>query len=253
MKPAILPQLLELPRSAWIKLLLGLATAIGSLYLLAQIIDEILEHESQLWDQRIYGWLHYGDSESRYQLMLWITHSGAAWCMIFLSLAVIAWLYFGRHNLHAIKLFLIANLGGLLLNFLLKVILRRERPLIDPEIYAVGYSLPSGHAMAAMIFYGFIGYLLIRSQRSTLLKGLLSLVLLLFIGLIGISRIYLNAHYASDVAAGFFAGSFWLSACILALEARPWYRRHFIKEVPGELPGDHSLHQAEEQRLHQQT
>ena len=84
--------------------------------------------------------------------------------------------------------------------------------------------------MGAMIFYGFMTYLIIRSQRGLWTSTLLSAIMVLFILGIGISRIYLNAHYASDVLAGFVAGSFWLVACILALEARPFYRKYWQSE-----------------------
>src|SRR5690606_2482850 len=98
------------------------------------------------------------------------------------------------------------NIGGGLLNSFLKHSFERERPEINPGIDAIGFSFPSGHAMGAMIFYGFIGYILIRSQRRKRIKLLLSVILILFIFLIGISRVYLQAHYITDVIAGYAAG-----------------------------------------------
>lgn len=243
-------KLRQLPSSSWLKLGTGLGLSAGSLFVFAKLVSEILERETMDWDHWAYSALHTWDSPLVHNLMFWITQSGTGLSVAFLSLFVLAWLYFFRRNLHAIRLFLIANLGGGLLNILLKAFLQRDRPLIDPGIGAIGYSLPSGHAMGAMIFYGFIGYLVIRSRRQLITKILLSVALFGFILLMGMSRIYLNAHYASDVAAGFLAGCFWLTACILALEARPWYRKHFKTEpaeTPGTLPGDSEVELPSEQ------
>lgn len=233
-------QLRRLSPTSWMKLGVGLGLSAGSLLVFAKLVSEILEQETKGWDQQMYAALHTWDSPFLHKLMLWITQSGSGLSVAVMSLFILSWLYFFRHNVHAIRLFLIANVGGGLLNLLLKAVLQRDRPLIDPAIGATGYSLPSGHAMGAMIFYGFMGYLVIRSQRQLITKLVLSIVLTVFILLIGLSRIYLNAHYASDVAAGFLAGCFWLTACILALEARPWYRKHFglDEEALGTIPGD---------------
>ena len=236
-----LPLLWSLPRSTWLKLLTGLLLAMGSLFIFAEIVDEIFEQETQVWDQWAFELLHRWDPEWLAPVMFWFTKSGSAPSMLSLSLAVVLWLGLIRRNLRAITLFALASLGGLGLNLLLKYIFRRSRPLlegsIDSGLDAQGWSLPSGHAMTAMIFYGFVGYLVIRSQRRLWSKILFSAILVTFVLMIGLSRIYFNVHYLSDVIAGFAAGCFWLTACILAMEFRPWYHKHFI-EPAGHLPGD---------------
>ena len=70
-------------------------------------------------------------------------------------------------------------------------------------IDASGFSFPSGHSMISVAYYGFIAYIVshVRMKRNKrrLYVGLLMLLTLL----IGISRIYLGVHYASDVLAGY--------------------------------------------------
>lgn len=219
--------LLALPSQAWIKLGMGLALSAGVLVVFAKFVDEILELETLQSDQRIYAWVHGWDSPELHSVMLGFTRLGSGPIVVCLSLLVLFWLWFEQKSKRALTLFVVANLGGLVLNRLLKLLFRRARPLIDPAIGALGYSLPSGHAMGAMIFYGFLAYLLIRSQRRLVVKLLMGGVLAGFILMIGISRIYLQAHYASDVLAGFLAGCCWLTSCILAVEARPWYHKYF--------------------------
>ena len=89
------------------------------------------------------------------------------------------------------------------LNFLLKLLFMRDRPYELMIIDEVGYSFPSGHAMAAFGFYGFIIYLLWHFNLAKSAKIIFSVLLGVLIILIGVSRIYLGVHYASDVLAGY--------------------------------------------------
>ena len=96
------------------------------------------------------------------------------------------------------------NLGlAALTNFLLKQILQRPRPIGHRIIDESGYSLPSGHSMVSMAFYGFLIYLVYKRIENKHLKSFLIALLLVLIINIGISRIYLGVHYTSDVIAGF--------------------------------------------------
>ncbi len=226
MKKEVFTNIQKFPRQAYYQLLIGFVIAAGSLVLFSKWVNEILEKETTAFDQQAYLWFQSWQTPAVDVFMIWMTLTGAAISVIGLSVIILLWLYFFKKNTHAIKLFLISNIGGILLNNLLKIGLQRDRPSLDPGIGAIGYSLPSGHAMGAMIFYGFIAYLLLRSNQKKWLKSTGTCLSILFILAIGVSRIYLNAHFASDVLAGYIAGGFWLSACILAVEARPWYRKY---------------------------
>ena len=89
------------------------------------------------------------------------------------------------------------------LNQTFKYIFARQRPMDINLIDASGFSFPSGHSMISVAYYGFIAYIVshVRMKRNKrrLYVGLLMLLTLL----IGISRIYLGVHYASDVLAGY--------------------------------------------------
>ncbi|RKD14485.1 hypothetical protein BCY91_08420 [Pelobium manganitolerans] len=104
------------------------------------------------------------------------------------------------------------------LNVVLKNIIGRERP---PEIgrlvEAQFYSFPSGHAMSAITFYGFIIYLSAILIKKAWLKTLIIVLCLVMTVLIGFSRIYLGVHFPSDILAGYLAGFAWLMFCVLVL------------------------------------
>ncbi len=103
-----------------------------------------------------------------------------------------------------------------LLNILLKNIVQRPRPIDYRLIEEVGYSFPSGHSMISMAFYGFIIFLIFRYGKNKN-KVFWEVLLGIIIFLIGISRIYLGVHYASDVVAGFLIAIFYLFVYITVI------------------------------------
>lgn len=120
----------------------------------------------------------------------------------FMILAVIIVLLLKK--LKHIRYLIIINLiNDVALNNILKFIFKRERPIDLMLIEESGYSFPSGHTMVATAFYGFIIYLINKSNYSKKIKIILTSILTILIILIGISRIYLGVHYATDVIAGY--------------------------------------------------
>jgi undecaprenyl-diphosphatase len=109
-------------------------------------------------------------------------------------------------------------LSSSFLNTGLKNIYSRPRPMNDLHLVAVdSYSYPSGHAMSAIVFYGFLIYLSWRLIKNTWIRIMLTLFNLILILGIGISRTYLGVHYPSDVLAGWSAGLGWLIICLVTL------------------------------------
>lgn len=97
----------------------------------------------------------------------------------------------------------INSINSSIINKIMKMIFIRPRPDVLKLIKQGGYSFPSGHAMASMSFYGFIIYLIYKSNLNIRLKTILIAILLSLVLLIGMSRIYLGVHYASDIISGY--------------------------------------------------
>ena len=90
-----------------------------------------------------------------------------------------------------------------LLNQGLKHVFLRPRPEDINLITEGGYSFPSGHSMVSLAFYGLFIYIIFHMRFKKYKRYLYCILLALLTLLIGISRIYLGVHYASDVLAGF--------------------------------------------------
>lgn len=100
--------------------------------------------------------------------------------------------------------YIVVNAGlCVLINQVVKRIFVRVRPIGIALIEQGGYSFPSGHSMMAFAFYGFIIYLINKSKIDKRKKIIFTTILAILTFLIGLSRIYLGVHYASDVLGGF--------------------------------------------------
>jgi undecaprenyl-diphosphatase len=106
-----------------------------------------------------------------------------------------------------------------ILNTLLKEIFRRSRPELEHLLVVHGYSFPSGHAMISMGFYGML-FVIWAIERHQRLSGVALPVLcgIVFIVLVGLSRIMLGVHFPTDVFTGFAAGLAWIFSMIKGIK-----------------------------------
>ena len=95
-------------------------------------------------------------------------------------------------------------------NSLIKFIIKRKRHEVLRLVKVKSYSYPSFHAMISMAIYGVLVYLIWNNVRNKKLKIIISSILIVIIFLIGFSRIYLGAHYFSDVLAGYILSAIYL-------------------------------------------
>jgi undecaprenyl-diphosphatase len=131
-----------------------------------------------------------------------------------------------RHQRGLALAWVLAMAGNGLLNQSLKQLMGRVRPL-DPEggLWAQGWSFPSGHSSGAVVAFGMVAYLALRLLPKAWHRPVLLAALVLAVT-VGLSRVVLRVHFASDVAAGFASGSAWLALCITSAElVRGWRSR----------------------------
>jgi undecaprenyl-diphosphatase len=108
--------------------------------------------------------------------------------------------------------------GGLLLNNILKLAFHRARPQFDdPLLMLTTYSFPSGHTMNATVLYGALATFVFAKSKSWPPRIVAAAVAITFIVLVAFSRVYLGAHYLSDVLGAICEGLAWTALCLTAL------------------------------------
>ena len=122
---------------------------------------------------------------------------------------VAAFLYFKNYRKEAFFTFFVVL--GNIFNPIIKNIVNRARPtgdIVNILETKTNSSFPSGHAMGAIILYGFLIYLVWKLPFQH--KKFITTILVSFIILVGISRIYLGVHWPTDVLGAYIIGFLWL-------------------------------------------
>lgn len=197
--------------------LLATITLIASLHLFGYLAAEMLEEEVTLFDQKVTGWVKELIPASLTPAMLWLSFFASTVPVTALTL-VLALFLWRRKSYGEAAVIVAAPLGAFLLEELFKALFRRPRPELAPLTRAHGYSFPSGHATVAAALAVVLAWLWYCRTRGKLWQWVGPLFTFLLAFLIGVSRIYLGAHYPSDVLAGFALGIAWGIALILGRE-----------------------------------
>ncbi len=153
-------------------------------------------------------------------------------------LLLTAWFLFVRkHRWYTIKVPVIGLSSGLMMVGL-KDLFDRPRPLTPLLEPVTGLSFPSGHALCSMTFFGLLIYFAWKRIKNIYWRVAVTGILSFTIFMIGLSRVYLRVHHASDVIAGFALGIIWLviSLKILRFIENQSMKRLAPKVGYGEVP-----------------
>lgn len=211
-----------------------LVVALGSLTF-ADLAEDVRDPDNQLFDARVLHLLRpYADDPSRPWGPWWlkeaasdITSLGGISVLALFATIVIVFLVIQRKWLSSVLL-IVGLGGGVLLSEGLKAVFERDRP---PALYrateTLNASFPSGHALLSAVFYLSLGVMLTRAFPERRFKAYVLGVGIVITLLIGVTRIYLGAHWASDVFAGWSVGAAWAMALwLLAYQISRRQRRH---------------------------
>jgi len=208
------------PAYLTVQLVLSLGATIAGLALFALLADAVTDQEAiTSLDLRFDNNLHAHASPLGVTIAKAVSFIGGPTAMAALMVVGAIYLLVRREKL-LLYGWLVAFIGGGALDWALKTIFQRDRPSFpNPFVHVLGYSFPSGHSMGSLIGYGMLAYLVAHSVRRRGIDIVVAACAGVVVLAIGFSRLYLGAHYLSDVLAGFAAGIVWLAANIIALEA----------------------------------
>ncbi len=177
-------------------------------------------------DISVSQWLHARAGEPWTTLMLAASHLHSVAGIAFLTL-LFAWQLWRRQAHYWLLTLLLSVPPGMVLNVLLKHSYQRVRPSFEtPLLTLPTFSFPSGHTLAATVFYGVLACYLWTQARGAGRRAALAVGALLMVALVAFSRVYLGVHYLTDVLAAVAEGLGWLAVCVTAVSSLRRHREH---------------------------
>lgn len=165
------------------------------------------------FDEPIIDFVQSAEASGLTSIMKLFTNIGSTTSVTLLAILTLGVLLWKKYRAQAV-LFTIVLVGTGILNQVLKLIFKRERPDFNRLIDIGGYSFPSGHTMMAFSLYTVLAYIVWRNLKTTGSRIAIAIVAIFMIVMIAVSRIYLGVHFPSDIVGGILASSVWLFASI---------------------------------------
>ncbi|MEP7251708.1 MAG: phosphatase PAP2 family protein [Ginsengibacter sp.] len=190
----------------------------GALIAFILIARQVFAGNTRNFDQNAFLFIAGHVSNIHTSIMEFFTFLGTHTFLIPANLLLTAFfLFVKKRRWNSIKIPAVA-LSSLLLMFVLKLFFQRERPITPLLKAAKGFSFPSGHALMSVTFYGLLIFIALQTVKQLWLKWAITVFGIALIMTIGLSRVYLRVHYASDVLAGFCVGIVWLISSLWLLD-----------------------------------
>jgi undecaprenyl-diphosphatase len=191
---------------------------------LGEISEDVINREPlTIADVQLTYWLHAHATPRLTGTMLFGTWFGSTLIVSCIAAGFALYLLWRRRFYWAAAA-LSSVFGGMLLNKILKYVFHRARPqFTNPILSLDSYSFPSGHTMMATVLYGVLAAYLVSETTDPRRRALVVIAASFMIVLVGFSRIYLGAHYLSDVLAAMAEGVAWLSLCLTVVHS-VWQR-----------------------------
>lgn len=115
----------------------------------------------------------------------------------------------------------LAMTGGFVLVRILKPIVGRARPQLDPVYEVADPAFPSGHATWAAVLFATLAILLTRN-RGWVPSVWIWAAAVFGAGMVGMSRVYLGVHWPTDVLGGLALGGFWVALSAALVQGIRW-------------------------------
>ncbi|MDC6405938.1 MULTISPECIES: phosphatase PAP2 family protein [Maribacter] len=208
-----------------ITVIVSLVIVVGGINLFIELTDTLKTDTLARYDTAVTDYIISFRNPSLTTFFKFVTDIGdvTGYLIVLMLFVLLSWriIKSWKYVLQSVVVLVLATLS----NMALKRFVDRARPGIEHLVTVKTLSYPSGHAMGAMAFFGFLIYLISKLRINRIFKYSLMVLVALLILSIGISRIYLGVHYPSDVAGGFIAGFIWVVFCILIFDVIQIFRR----------------------------
>jgi membrane protein DedA with SNARE-associated domain len=213
-------------------LTMGVLLIIGASWLFGGIAQDVVAGDPlTVVDRHVAAWFHERQTPGLITTMQLLTGlASTTWvtAVAMVAALVLSW----KKCWNRLLALVLVVPGGMLLNLLLKIVFHRQRPgFADSFLIFNGYSFPSGHTMAATLLYGLLAAFAVNSLEAWRWRVGAVLAAFIMVLLVGFSRVYLGAHYLSDVLGAAAAGLAWLVLSITAVDVLR--RRSGLRNLTG--------------------
>jgi undecaprenyl-diphosphatase len=194
----------------------GLAIAGLALWAFGALLEEVLDNDAVVrFDVATAAWVGAHITPFGLRVFAIITRLGDAPVIPLIAVVGGVVLWRQRRRL-LLACWTSAFVGGVAFNKVVKILVHRGRPVLAvARPHFAEFSFPSGHTMAATIGYGMLAYVLVMYWRPRRVRRrFIALAAVGLAFLVGVSRVYLGAHFPTDVLGGFAAGAAWLAICV---------------------------------------
>src|SRR6476469_9151313 len=186
-------------------------------------------------DPPVWQWMIDRRTPALTTIAIVVTTVGSTVAMTVIAIATIVFLLIKRRFGDAVLVAVVAAGAGFLVTGG-KATVGRERPPAEFRLVTeTNESFPSGHALASAAILGVVLVVLLPSIRSRGLRIGVVIGVGLFVVAIGLSRLYLGVHWATDVLAGWVTGLAWLTLCLTVRQV--WRQTHGRPELLVDEPG----------------
>jgi undecaprenyl-diphosphatase len=188
----------------------GLLAAVIVTVLFGVLASEVHEGETQHFDDALRMTVYGVASPHATTVLHAITQLGSPLFLLPMTI-VFALIFLRQRRIRGAILLTATMVGVSLLNWILKAVFQRPRPLpFFGLTVPASYSFPSGHSLAAFCFYGALAALVTARLRSVFWSAVVWAGAVVIIVAVGFSRLYLGVHYPSDIIGGYATGFVWV-------------------------------------------
>lgn len=212
------------PRTTELLLISGMLLALLAAVMVG-LADGAVEHNGLAsLDPSVWQWMIDRRTPAMTSAAITVTTVGSTVAMSIIAGAAIVVLVISRRRADALLVLVVAAGAGVLI-MIGKATIGRERPPVDYRLVVeTNESFPSGHALASSAILGVLLVVLLPFVTGAAVRVAVLSAVVLFVLLIGLSRLYLGVHWTTDVLGGWVTGLAWLTLCLTARQVRRQWR-----------------------------
>ncbi|MHB1347335.1 MAG: phosphatase PAP2 family protein [Candidatus Humimicrobiaceae bacterium] len=214
-------------------LYLTLGTVVSSIFffIFFNFTEDIFDESSlMIFDRNVIEIIESIRTPFLNKIMAFITYTGNSYTIAISFFMILVLLIILKKRRYLYALFISISSSAVFVTLIKNIIGRQRPPIENALIVLEDFSFPSGHSYMAVAFYGMIIYFIFDLLKKNKIKFIILAAGIIFILILGFSRLYLGVHWPSDIFAGLAAAIALITAIITILEIKERFQP--VEEKP---------------------